>query len=79
MQDLEILDVVSDARKRFWALEAALDMRKNCKKEVSVAQLVDDANEIYRFLINSKPAKVVKLKTVEFKLSCPPLLDRTLQ
>jgi hypothetical protein len=72
VQDLEILDVVSDARKRFWALEAALDMRKNCKKEVSVAQLVDDANEIYRFLINSKPAKVVKLKTVRSKNPCKP-------
>ena len=72
MQDLEILDVVSDARKRVWALEAALGIRKNCKKEFSVTQLVDDASEIYRFLINSKPAKVVKLKTVRSKNPCKP-------
>ena len=70
MQDLDALDPICDARKRVWALEAALGIRKNCKKEFSATQLVDDASEIYRFLINSKPAKVVKLKTVKSKNPC---------
>lgn len=68
MKELDILDPICDARKRMWALDAAVTLAKKRKSEVSAAHVVEYAGEIYQFLLKGNSAKVLKLKTVRSKL-----------
>lgn len=70
MKELDTLDPICDARKRGWALDAAVALAKKRKGEVSAAQLVTDANEMYQFLLKGNSAKVLKLKTIRGNKPC---------